>query len=286
MVGIDPETDFTVRPWVKAGTDIGTLRDDEIILGSEGYIFLGLEEAKPGDKVIFYGREFTIAGVLEPTGIGIDDSGYVTLDAIYGMADLADENAMLQVDVEPGDISLVMVDVREGYARGDVATEISRIGGVSAISSRELMSTTVAQKLESLAPGMLLIGAGFWLVTVLMIGAIFSMVVNERRRELGLLQAIGATRRYIFRMVMLESLQLTFIGGAIGLIVGGVALLAFKGALATSLGIAFLWPSSLYLAVMVVSYLGLAVATGVLGALYPATIASRLEPYQAIRTGE
>lgn len=286
MVGIDPETDFTVRPWVKAGTDIGKLKDNEIILGSEGYIFLGLEEARPGDKVIFYGREFTIAGVLEPTGIGIDDSGYVTLEAIYGMADLADANTLLQVDVESGDISLVMVDVAEGYTRGEVATGISRIGGVTSISSRELMSTSVAQKLESLSPGMLLIGAGFWLVTVLMIGAIFSMVVNERRRELGLLQAIGATRRYVFRMVMLESLQLTFIGGILGLLVGGIGLLAVKGTLATAMGIAFLWPSPAYLTVIAMSYLALALATGVLGALYPATIASRLEPYQAIRSGE
>lgn len=286
MVGIDPDTDFTVRPWVKEGIDIGGLKDDEIILGAEGHIFLGLEEARPGDKVVFYGQEFTIAGVLEPTGIGIDDSGYVTMEAIYGMAQLADANAMLQIDVEPGDISVVMVDVKEGYERAEVATAINRISGVAAVTSRELMSTSVAQKLESLTPGMLLIGAGFWVVTVLMIGALFSMVINERRRELGLLQAMGATRRYVFRMVMLESVELTFLGGVLGLVVGGIVMLALKGSLSTSLGIAFLWPAAWYVALLVAAYLVLALATGAMGALYPATRASRLEPYQAIRTGE
>lgn len=286
MVGINPETDFTVRPWVKGGTDVGTLKDDEIILGSEGYVFLGLEEAKVGDTVVFYGREFTVAGVLEPTGIGIDDSGYVTLDAIYGMADIRDENTSFQVDIEEGDISVMMVDLEDGYARSDVAREINQISGLAAITSRELMSSSVASKIESLTPGLLIIGAGFWLVTVLMIGALFSMVVNERRRELGLLQAMGATRRYVFRMVLLESVELTFLGGALGLLVGGIVMLAVKGTLATSLGIAFLWPSAWYVAALVGAYLVLALATGAMGALYPAIRASRLEPYQAIRTGE
>jgi putative ABC transport system permease protein len=236
--------------------------------------------------LVFYGKEFTVAGVLEPTGIGIDDSGYVTLDAIYGLAGLNDTNASFQIDIKPGDISVMMVDIEEGFERGEVATEINKISGLAAVTSRELMSSSVASKIENLTPGLLMIGAGFWLVTVLMIGALFSMVINERRRELGLLQAMGATRRYVFRLVMLESVELTFLGGVLGLMIGGIVMLALKETLATSLGIAFLWPAAWYVAGLVIAYLVLALVTGAMGALFPATRASRLEPYQAIRTGE
>jgi putative ABC transport system permease protein len=202
------------------------------------------------------------------------------------MAGIRDENTAFQVEIEPGDISVMMVDIEDGYSRADIAREINKISGLAAVTSRELMSSSVASRIESLTPGLLIIGAGFWLVTVLMIGALFSMVVNERRRELGLLQAMGATRRYVFRMVLLESVELTFLGGVLGLLIGGIVMLSVKGSLATSLGIAFLWPEAWYVAALVGAYLILAMATGAMGALYPATRASRLEPYQAIRTGE
>jgi putative ABC transport system permease protein len=119
-----------------------------------------------------------------------------------------------------------------------------------------------------------------------MIGAIFTMIVNERRREIGLLQAMGATRRFIFREVMLESVQLTTIGGAIGLALGGVVIILLKGTVADSLGVEFVWPGAGFIIIFTVGYLLMAALTGVVAALYPALVASRLEPYQAIRTGE
>ena len=87
------------------------------------------------------------------------------------------------------------------------------------------MSSSVASELDTLMPWLRLIGIVFWVIVVLMIGALFSTIVNERRREIGLLQAVGATRRFIFRLIMVEAMQLTVIGGIIGLVVGAVAIL-------------------------------------------------------------
>lgn len=286
MVGIDPETDFTVGPWLKDNLD-GTLGRNEVILGSNAHIFFGKSESFVGDVEMFYGNEFVVVGILEPTGLGLDDGGFITLDSAHELAQLSDITAQRKLEVEPGEISTLMVKVAPDADRGDVAREISRqVPNIAVVSSKELMTTSVSRQLETLTPGLLVIGGGFWIIAVLLIGALFTMVINERRRELGLLQAMGATRGFIFRQVMLESVQLTALGGAVGLAVGAVVILALKSSVASSLGVDFQWPSVVFVTGFTLGYLVLAVVTGIVAALYPAAMASRLEPYQAIRSGE
>lgn len=286
MVGINPDTDFTVGPWLLENLG-GRLADDEIILGANAHIFLGKSESKPGDEEYFYGKKYTVVGVLDSTGIGIDDSGFVTLAAVYDMARGSEKNAVQKLDVSPGQVSAFMVNVSTDASRADVAKRIEvDVPGVAVVTSKELMSSSVARQLESLTPGLILIGIGFWVIAVLMIGALFSMIVNERRRELGLLQAVGATRKFIFGLVMLEAIELTAIGGIAGLTVGALLIVALKGVIASSMGIAYLWPGAGFIVLFTLGYLLMAVATGIIAALYPAIVASRLEPYQAIRTGE
>jgi len=286
LVGIDPESDFTIGPWLK--DNLGRpLAGDEIILGANAHIFLGKSESKVGDEEYFYGKKYTVAGIMESTGIGIDDAGFLTMDSVYDMAKISDKSAVMKLDVQPGDVSAFMVDVMPDATRSEVARRIEvEVPGVAVVTSKELMSSSVASQLDSLMPWLRLIGIVFWVIVVLMIGALFSTIVNERRREIGLLQAVGATRRFIFRLVMLEAMQLTVIGGIVGLAVGAVAILLLKGVVASSVGIAYLWPGSGYIVVFVAGYLVMSIITGILAALYPAIVASRLEPYQAIRTGE
>ncbi len=286
MVGIDPETDFTVGPWLKNNLN-GKLGRNEVILGSNAHIFFGKSESKVGDIETFYGNEFVVVGILEPTGLGLDDGGFITIEAAEELAQLSEITAERQLEIEPGQISTLMVKVDPQADRGDVARAIAdAVPGIAVVSSKELMTTSVSRQLETMAPVLLLIGVGFWIIAVLLIGALFTMVVNERRRELGLLQAMGATRSFIFKQVMLESVQLTALGGAFGMAVGAVIILLLKSTVASSLGVEFQWPSAGFVVGFTLGYLVLAVATGVIAALYPAAVASRLEPYQAIRSGE
>lgn len=224
---------------------------------------------------------------MDPTGIGLDDAGFVTMETVYDMSRFPEPEAVRELDIQPGQISALMVKIDPDYERADVAVRIEQeVPGVRVVTSRELMSSSVARQLESLTPGLILIGIGFWAISVLMIGALFSMIVNERRRELGLLQAMGATRAFIFRLVMTEAVELTLVGGVAGLIIGAVSIVAVTGPVASSLGIAYVWPGTAFIAGFVMLFLALAALTGIIAALYPAVVASRLEPYQAIRTGE
>jgi putative ABC transport system permease protein len=99
--------------------------------------------------------------------------------------------------------------------------------------------------------------------------------VSERRREIGLRRAVGATRRDIVTQFLTEAILLTVSGGVLGIVTGCVFVVLME----TLTG----WSIRITIASMVVPFL-LAVGTGVFFGLYPALQAARLDPIQALRT--
>jgi putative ABC transport system permease protein len=98
--------------------------------------------------------------------------------------------------------------------------------------------------------------------------------VTERTREIGVRKAVGATRREILWQFLVEAGVLTFLGGASGLLLGGLAAEAVEAATPIPASIP-LWS--------VVAALGMALLTGMLFGLLPAVRASRLDPVDALR---
>ena len=75
-----------------------------------------------------------------------------------------------------------------------------------------------------------------------MIALVFSLVVNERRREIGLLRAMGARCGVVFRLILGEALALTGVGGVLGVLASGVLLVSFQGLIEKRLRVPFLLP--------------------------------------------
>lgn len=122
-----------------------------------------------------------------------------------------------------------------------------------------------------------------------MISAIFSTIINERRRELGLLRAIGARKSRVFNLVLTESAMLGAAGGVAGVALGLILLRIFNRTIGFHLdllNIPFLWPPVENIALMGMAAILMALLVATLGASYPAVSGARLEPYDAIRAGE
>jgi putative ABC transport system permease protein len=98
--------------------------------------------------------------------------------------------------------------------------------------------------------------------------------VTERTREIGVRKAVGATRREILWQFLVEAGVLTFLGGAAGLLLGGLAAEAVEAVTPIPASIPF-WS--------VLAALGMALLTGMLFGLLPAVRASRLDPVDALR---
>ncbi len=279
LIAFDPETDFTIKPWIDKHLD-RPLKINEIIAGRDIPVV-------PGDTIPFYGSAFDVVAKMEPTGMNFfDRSVFMTMEAAYLMAEHSPERAMVPLKLPRDKISAVLVQTKEGIDPERVAIRIEHdVPGVKAIASDKVIST-VRKQMKGLLRGIVVISAVVWVITLLLIGFSFSMIVNERQREIGLLRAMGAKRSHIFKLIITEASFISVLGGIIGVIGSGVFLAIVRDLIKKDLHLPYLVPSVQMLVYLVVLAIVFAEITGFLACLLPARRAARMDPYEAIRKGE
>ncbi len=279
LVAFDPTTDFTITPWLEKNLK-KPLVGNEVITGRNIPVVVG-------DTMPFFGTPFKVVGTMEPTGMKFfDQSVFMTMDAAYQMAENSKTRAIQPITIERDKISAVLVQVQEGFSPDRAAIRIEHdVDGVKAIASDEVIST-VRKQLGGLLKGILAISAVLWILALLMMGFAFSMIVNERQRELGLLRSMGARKSHVFKLIVTEAIIISLMGGLVGLISGSALLVTFKSLILHSLKLPYLLPPVSTLIELVLGAVIFSMLTGLLASLLPAVSASRMEPYEAIRKGE
>ncbi|MFQ5998958.1 MAG: ABC transporter permease, partial [Candidatus Bathyarchaeia archaeon] len=181
-----------------------------------------------------------------------------------------------------GLLTAVYVKVSEDASVNAVAQSISeKIGQVKVIKTNELAST-VSQRLQNLLSAFLFLGGLIIGTTVILISSVSSLTVNEKRRNIGVLRAIGASKLFVSKLLASHILLLSLFGGAAGI---GSAALAFYlnfQTITRSLQIPFVpLPFLEFVGIIFVSLL-VAVASGVAASVYPAYKANKIDPYDGI----
>ncbi len=276
LIGFDPSRDFTIKPWLTRNMG-RQLKNNEVIMGR------GITAFTVGYTVNFYDVPFKVAGMLEETGLDfIDNSIFIP----YGGVDRIIKKSGSKAGIEPNKISTILVQVEPAYSPSRVAVFIeAQIDGVKAIVTDQVISS-VRRQLFILLRSILSVSVILWVMSLLLIGVVFSMIVNERRRELGIFRAMGAKKKDTFRLIIQEAFLLSVIGGVLGIGIGGGVLLTFRETIYTSLNIPHLWPSFSRFILLIAVCLALSIFTGIAAALIPAVRAAFMEPYEAIRGGE
>jgi putative ABC transport system permease protein len=249
---------------------------DEAIIGSR---IIG----NIGGEVMFYGHTYTVAGILETTGTGIDTSVYIPMETAYIMAEETPTKAIVTLDIPRDTISAVLVKTNSNANVEVVSNQIkAQVPDVAAITS-SLMLGKISEQLSSVVQGLYTTSVAVTLVMLPMIAVITSMVANERRKEFGLLRALGSTKQFIFSIVTLETVLIATIGGLLGAISTGIVLYSFTAMIMKVFGIPYLWLGLLDTMTVATTFVGVAVVVGVIAALYPAINISRIDPYSAMR---
>jgi len=282
IIGFNPKTDFTVLPWLEEKKERPFEMEDVIVGAANAY--------NVGDTVFFYGQNLTVYGKLDRTGVGLYDNAiFMNIERAYAMAEQSYKIPnVVPLKLVRGQVSAVLVQTEVGSKLPFISFTISKDPDVKVITAGNII-TSVRQNLVTLFGSTLVLSFVLILANALMISAIFSTIVNERKRELGILRAIGASKMSIFKLIVSEAAMLTSMGGALGVFFGIVIMRVFQRTIIfnlKALNMPYLWPPASSIIMLASMAIVAAVVVGVAGAFYPALQGSRLQPYDAIRAGE
>ncbi|MBJ7470838.1 MAG: ABC transporter permease [Solirubrobacteraceae bacterium] len=229
--------------------------------------------ARPGDVLRL--KRAADGRVLKLTVAGVIDEG----TSLLGGGILVDRRT-LSADQQGGKLWLSLIAVAGGADESDVQQRLTaaledRFPTVDALTAQELEDRFVGQ-VNQLVNMIYAFLAFALLVSLLGISTTFTLTVQERRRELGMMRAVGATRRQIRRLVRLEAVLTGLLGAVLGVAVG----LGFGALVARLLaddGFGYVVPVGTV--VMVALLAGLVAA---LAASLPARRAGRTDIVQAV----
>jgi putative ABC transport system permease protein len=249
----------------------------EVVGGT--YVFV--PEGEQNIKI--YGYFVTLKANTEPTGTGLDQSMFLTFETARDIARLSPELAVEPLVIPEDSISSVLVRLEPGYDPVEVSVEIMKqVPGVTPIASPNLFQA-YRQQMDGLVASVVLILGVILVLSGLLIALIFSMAANERRRELGVLRAMGASRSFVFRSLLFEAILLALQGGLAGISFAVLLVFLFRNLIMNTFGFPFLLPDIGQLLVLVLVGLAAALVCVTLSALFPAYRISHMEPAAAMR---
>jgi len=282
LIGFDPSDDFTVMPWVDKKAD-KTFPADGAIIGA-------MSPWELGDTVKFYGIPLTVWGKLERTGIGLyDNAVFFNIQKAREMSDYSQKDKSIEplADLN-GKISGGLVQLDVGAKIPFITFSILRDNpGLKAVTTGNI-STSARQTTVAVFSGIIALIVILVLSNVLMINAIYSAVVNERKRELGIIRAIGATRPDIFKLIIYEAVLTSVMSGFLGMLIGGGLLKIFQRSIVfylRLLNIPFMLPPTEVIGLMAGGAILVALLMGVSGSAYPAVVAVRIDPHETMKQG-
>jgi putative ABC transport system permease protein len=265
---VDPGTaDVIDVAWVEGSQEVfATLGDDGVFVddGTAEDEGLSLGSAVTVTFANGTSKEFVVKGIFDPPAGG-SPFGEVTMSsAVWDEQVSNPRNLFSFVRMEGGDtdenqaaLDAALADFPNAKAQSREAFIDNQISGLSAILNilYVLLALSILVSL-------------FGIVNTLV------LTVFERTREIGMLRAIGMTRRQIRRMIRHESVITALIGAAVGIVLGVV----LAGLLIWRVDfIEFSFPTT-----QIVIFVVAAILVGMVAAIFPARRAARLDPLEAI----
>ena len=246
-----------------------TAREPVAVLGAAAAQRLGIERIYRGERVWLGGQWFYVAGILSSAVLApeIDTSVLVGFPAAKTYLDFDGHPTTIYVRSQTSQVAAVQ-SVLAATANPESPNEVN----VSQPSAALVARAEAQSALNSLFLGL---GAVALLVGAVGVANIMVISVLERRSEIGLRRALGATRGQIRTQFLCEAVLLSLFGGVAGVVFGILATAGY----ALTRDWAIVVP-----AVAWAGGLGAALAIGAIAGLVPAVRAARLSPTDALRS--
>ena len=247
-----------------------TAQEPVAVLGADAAPLLGINRVFSGERIWLGGQWFYIAGILRPALLdpSLDSSVLVGFPAAEHYLDFDGHPSTIYVRTQTSQVSQV------NRVQSLLAPTADPEDPSVAVPSQPSAALTARADAQSALSGMFLgLGAVALLVGAVGVANIMVVSVLERRSEIGLRRALGATKGHIRTQFLSESILLALIGGNSGVIAGVAATAVYAHARGWAVVIpAVAWAGGI----------GVAILIGVLAGLLPALRAARMSPTEAL----
>lgn len=267
----------TINPATISGLfDIGVTQGDLASLGNDG---LFVEEDRATEKGWMLGDRLQIIRI-DGRVIDAEIRGFVSGDTSF--ANYVASRDMFTDAPTPIFDSFVYVKASDGTPVDDLRDRVAAISssvGIGTLQTKdEFIEEQAAQINQILA---LIYGLLALSIVIAVVGIVITLLLSvfERRREIGLLRAVGMTRSQVRTTVRWESVITSLLGAAAGVVLGIVMGVVVVAALSGDSGIGFSLPVGSTISIVVISFV-----LGVVAAIYPARRATKVNVVEAIAT--
>lgn len=280
IIAYHPESDFLVQPWI--GKQLkGDLPDGEIVVGSKlAY--------KKGDTAMFFGKKFPVAGRLKETGMGYDNTVFLNFNTAEELLKEPVVKNYLALGNKKEVVSLITVKADKKADIEKVADALRRKyerDNVSVETSGRLMEDT-RNTLKQYTSYFIFIGIILAAFTFMSLLSIFTMSMNERKKEFGIIKSLGGNTFKLLSITIGEAAVIGVMGSVAGSFFSILVLALFRNFIVLHLKFPYLSQSFSDMALLAVFCTGLSVLTGVLAAFISAAAIQRKETYALIRENE
>ncbi|MDR2089276.1 MAG: ABC transporter permease [Clostridiales Family XIII bacterium] len=269
IIGYDPETDFVVAPWLAENGSSEPGRG-EIVIGSAINL-------APGEEMLLFGTRYSVVGKLEKTGMGFDASVFAgketarmlidEYETYIGAIPMPDEDAA----------SVVTAEIEEGIDHEAFAKEIRKErDGVNVVLPQAIIGN-LTRNLDLTIGVLTGLPALLWFLSAFVLVIVNTITLNERRREFGVLRALGATRKKLLGILLAESALLGALGAGAGVLLFCVTALPFNALIESKLASEYLLPTAGVTAPVLIGCFLLCAAGGPIAALASAVRIGRAE---------
>jgi putative ABC transport system permease protein len=256
----------------------GTAREPVAVLGSAAAEQLGVDRVHPDQRIWLGDQWFNVAGILKPSPLApdIDSSalvGYPAAQEYLGYI------TMVGGGEKAGPPSSIYVRAATGHeaAAQSLLGRTANPEAPNEVNVSQPSDVLTARAAAAGAFDSLFLGLGVVALIVGAVGVANIMIISvlERRSEIGLRRALGATKSQIRTQFLGESILLAVIGGVVGVLAGAAATAVYASSKSWAVVIPVeAWSGGIASAILIGAFAG----------LMPAVRASRMPPTVALRT--
>jgi putative ABC transport system permease protein len=280
LIAYDPATDFVVQPWI-AEKRSETVADGQVVVGSRII-------PRPNGTIQLFNHEYPAVAQLSSSASGFDTSIFMTMNTMRQLIDQAHaEKYNFLADRHGGGvISAVLAKTDPAKTPSTIAYDIRKQNeGVDVLISQGIFAR-IATTLSGLVNYIHLFSAALWALAVIVLAAVFSGIIHERKKEFALLRILGATRKRLVGIVLSESTIAGIAGGVAGVALASLAVFPFSTLISERLELPYLDAPLLRIIPLILGSLFLSALVGPLASLYAALRMSKAETYFTMREGE